>query len=333
MRFAVLGAGATGGYLGACLVRAGLEVTLIARGPHLEAMRSRGLRVLEPDGTEFVTHPRCTDDLAAVGEADTVFVTVKAHSLPALAPQLKAALGPETCLVFAQNGIPWWFFRGSERLESVDPGGVIEASIELRRVLGCVVYAATSLAEPGVVRHQEGNRFTLAEPDGSRSERVLAISAALARAGLRAPVSDHFEKEVWVKLLGNATYNPVSALTRATLAEMAADPATAVLLQGLMEEVATVARNLGLELGGWLERRQQGAAAVGEHKTSMLQDLEAGRPLEVEALVGSVVELGRRQGLQLPRLEAIYACVRLLDRNLRRQPVPGRKGVRQAGSE
>jgi 2-dehydropantoate 2-reductase len=320
MRFAILGAGATGGYLGACLVRAGHEVTLIARGRNLEAMRERGVRVLEPDGADFVAFPACTDRIEAAGEADVAFVTLKAHGLTAVAPALGASLRPETVLVFAQNGVPWWFFLNDEAppLQSVDPGGVIAGSIPARHVIGCVVYPATSLEEPGVVRHVEGNRFSLAELDGSRSDRVRAIAEALTRAGLRAPVQARIRQEIWLKLLGNATLNPVSALTRSTLADMLADPGTRELVRGLMVEVQAVGRALGIEPDFGVDQRLDGAARVGQHRPSMLQDVDAGRPLEVEALVGSVVELGRRLGVPVPGLEVVCQLTRELDRSLRR---------------
>jgi 2-dehydropantoate 2-reductase len=319
LKFAVLGAGATGGYLGACLANAGHDVTLIARGPHLEAMRERGVRVLEPDGTELVAHTACTDRLEAAGEADATFVTLKAHGLAAVAPALGASLRPETALVFAQNGIPWWFFlaAGGRHLEAVDPGGAIAASIPARHVLGCVVYPATSLEAPGVIRHVEGNRFSLAELDGVRSERVTAIATALAGAGLRAPVQTRMREEIWLKLIGNATLNPVSALTRAGLAEMVGDPGTRQLLRTLMLEVEAVGRALGIEPGVSVDRRLEGAGRVGDHRTSMLQDVESGRPLEVEALVGSVVELAGQLGVAVPSLEVVYRLTRQLDRSLR----------------
>jgi len=322
LRFAVLGAGATGGYLGARLADAGHDVVLIARGRHLEAMRQHGVRVLEPDGSELVARPECTDRLEAAGEADTTFVTLKAHGLTAVAPALGAALRPGAALVFAQNGIPWWFFLGEggdgRRLESVDPGGVIAASIPARHVLGCVVYPATSLEAPGVVRHVEGNRFSLAELDGSRTERVTAIAAALAGAGLRAPVQSRMREEIWLKLIGNATLNPVSALTRAGLADMVGDPVTHELLRTLMLEVEAVGKRLGIDPGIGVDRRLEGAGRVGDHRTSMLQDVEAGRPLEVEALVGSVVELAGQLGVPVPTLDVVYRLTRQLDRSLRR---------------
>ena len=321
MRFAVVGAGATGGYLGARLAHAGFEVTLIARGPHLVAMRERGVKVLEPDGSELTARPACTDELEAIGAAETIFVTLKAHSLPALAPRLGTAPNPAATMVFAQNGIPWWLLQGRQpplQLQAVDPAGVISASIPAASVAGAIVYPATSLVEPGVVRHVEGNRFSLAEPDGSRSERLRAISAALSEAGLRAPLQARPWQEVWLKLIGNATLNPVTALTRATLAELLGDPGGRDLVRELMLEVEAVGRGLGVEPDISVDTRLQGASRVGEHRTSMLQDVEAGRPLEVEALVGSVVELAALLGVPVPRLQVVYELTRLLDRSVRR---------------
>jgi 2-dehydropantoate 2-reductase len=320
LKIAVLGAGATGGYLGARLAAGGFDVTLIARGPHLAAMREHGIRVLEPDGAELVARPACTDRLEAAGEADVTFVTLKAHGLAAVAERLGASLRRETALVFAQNGIPWWFFlaEGGRRLESVDPGGVIQASIPARHVVGCVVYPATSLEAPGVVRHVEGDRFSLAELDGSRSERVTAISKALSGAGLRAPIQSRMRQEIWLKLIGNATLNPVSALTRGTLAELAGEPDTRALLRTLMVEVEAVGRAIGIEPDIGVDRRLDGAGRVGHHRTSMLQDVEAGRPLEVEALVGSVVELAGQLDVPVPALQVVCQLTRQLDRTLRR---------------
>jgi len=320
VKFAILGAGATGGYLGARLANAGFDVTLIARGRNLEALRANGVRVVEEDGGELVARPACTDRVEAAAEADVAFVTLKAHGLAAVAPALGAALRPESTLVFAQNGIPWWFFLadGDRHLESVDPGGAISSSIPAPHVVGCVVYPATSLDEPGVVRHVEGNRFSLAELDGSRSERVAAISAALTKAGLRAPVQPRMRQEIWLKLIGNATLNPVSALTRATLAEMVGDDGTRALLRTMMLEVEAVGRALGIEPDIGVDRRLEGAGRVGHHRTSMLQDAEAGRPLEVEALVGSVVELAGQLGVPVPTLTVVCQLTRQLDRSLRR---------------
>lgn len=322
MRFAVVGAGATGGYLGGTLARAGEDVTLIARGAHLAAMRERGLTVREGEG-EFTTRPRCTDRLEAISDAEVVFVTLKAHQLVEAAPRLGQALAPGATLLGAQNGIPWWYFHGEggrfegTELESVDPGGVIGRSIPLSQVVGCIAYPATELEAPGVVRHLEGVRFTIGEPDGTRSERCQAIAAVLSRAGLKCPISPRLRPELWLKLLGNATFNPVSALTGATLAQMASEPESRALIAALMREVEAVAAALGIELALSIEKRLDGAREVGEHRTSMLQDVLAGRPIEIDALVGSVVEIGRLAAVPTPELEVIYRLGRLLNARLR----------------
>jgi 2-dehydropantoate 2-reductase len=314
---AVVGAGATGGFLGAQLSRSGQDVILVARGPHLDAMRRRGITVRSAEVGEFTAHPDCTDDLSAISRAEYVFLTLKAHSIPAVAPALGKALAEGATVVGAQNGIPWWYFP-DRHLESVDPGGVIASSIPYQRVLGCIVYAATEVVEPGVVEHIEGNRFTLGEPDGSRSERVQAISSILVHAGLKAPIQTRLRNEIWLKLLGNATLNPVSALTRATLGEMVASAQTRGLLVDLMKEVDAVAGALGVEVPLTIDKRLAGVAAGGAHRTSMLQDLEAHRPLEVEALVGAVVELADANGVPVPALRTVHRLTRLLDEVNRR---------------
>ena len=317
MKFLIAGAGAIGAYMGARLAQAGFDVTLFARGPHLRAMQEHGVRVRSVEG-DFQTQPRIVGSLDEAGQADVVFLGVKAHSLTQLAPRLKPVLGPDTTVVSTQNGIPWWYFQGfggqwdGLRLERVDPGGVISASIEARRIVGSIVYFSTEIYEPGVVQHIEGNRISLGEPDGSRSERCRRIAEALVTAGLRCPITTHIRQEIWVKILGNASLNPVSALTRATLAQMLRDPGVAEVIRRIMQEVEAVSKKLGMELSVSVEQRMAGAAKVGEHKTSMLQDLEAGRPMELEALVGSVVELGDRVGVAMDHTHAVYSCARLL---------------------
>ncbi len=313
MKTLIAGAGAIGAYMGARMARAGQDVTLFARGPHLRAMQEHGVRVESAEGS-FVARPRLAGTLEEVGPVDVVFLGVKAHSLPQLVPHLGTVLGPETTVVSTQNGVPWWFFQGWDgpmkdvRLERVDPGGVIAAAIEARRVLGSIVYFSTEIAAPGVVRHTEGNRISLGEPDGSRSERIRCIADALIAAGLRAPVTTHIRQEIWVKILGNVAFNPISALTGATLVQMARDPEVRELVANIMREAAAVGTRLGLELPISIEQRIAGAEKVGEHKTSMLQDLEAGRQLELEAVVGAVVELGERLGLAMPCTRTVYAC-------------------------
>ncbi len=315
MTVAIVGAGAIGGFLGAHLSRSGLDVILIARGPHLAAMRSRGVTVRHGDD-EFTARPECTDDLTAISGAEVVFLTLKAHSITKVAPAIGAALADGASVVGAQNGIPWWYFE-DRHLESVDPGGVIARNIPYQRVVGCIAYPATQVVEPGVIEHLEGNRFSLGEPDGSRSERVQAISSMLVKAGLKAPVQTRIRNEIWLKVLGNATLNPISALTRATLVDIVTSPATRDLVRTLMEEVDAVARAMGAEVAVSVEKRMDGAATTGAHKTSMLQDLEAGRPLEVDALLGAVVELADGAGVPVPSLRVVYRLTKLLDEKAR----------------
>jgi 2-dehydropantoate 2-reductase len=316
MKFAVAGAGAIGAYIGAKMARAGFDVTLFARGAHCRAMLEHGVRVLSSEG-DFEAHPRVVDSLAAAGPADVVFLAVKAHSLPALAPQLSLLFGPETTVVSMQNGIPWWYFTGNERLEKLDPAGVVSAAIESRRVIGSIVYLSTEIAEPGVIRHNESTRITLGEPDGTRSDRCRAISEALSRSGLRAPITTHIRQEIWVKLMGNIAFNPISALTGATLVAIARDPDTSQLVRGIMAETEALAANLGIEMPISIDQRIAGAEKVGEHKTSMLQDLEAGRPLELDAIAGAALELAERLGVPMPHTRAVYACTKLLEKQRR----------------
>lgn len=317
MKFLIAGAGAIGAYIGARMAQAGFDVTLFARGPHLRAMQDHGVQVKTAEG-DFVARPKIVDSLAEVGPADVVFLGVKAHGLPQLAPQLKPVLGPQTTVVSTQNGIPWWYFQSLEgewkglRLERVDPEGVISSAIEAQRVLGSIVYFSTEITAPGVIQHIEGNRISLGEPDGSRSDRSRCIAEALVASGLRAPVTARIRHEIWVKVLGNASFNPVSALTRATLVQMVRDPGVCSLIRNIMLEVEAVSRKLGMELPVSIDQRIAGAEKVGEHKTSMLQDLEAGRPIELEALVGAVVELGERLGLPMPYTKTVYSCTKLL---------------------
>jgi 2-dehydropantoate 2-reductase len=318
VRIVIAGAGAIGGYIGAKLARSGADVVLFARGPHLRAMQTRGLQVRSADG-DFEVRPQVTGDLTTIGTADVVFLGVKAHGLTGLAPTLGPLLGPETVVVSTQNGIPWWYFQyhGGEldglRLERVDPGGIIASSIEARRVIGSLAYFATDVAEPGVIHHTEGNRISLGEPDGSRSERAKAIADALIGAGFRCPVSARFRHEIWVKLLGNVAFNPISALTGGTLEELARHPETSAVIRTIMTETEMIAGRLGIEMPITIDQRMAGAERVGAHKTSMLQDLEAGRPLELEAVVGAVIELGDRLGVPVPAMRAVYACAKMLD--------------------
>jgi len=327
VKIVIVGAGAIGGYIGAWLTRVGADVILFARGAHLRAMQERGLSVISPDGN-FHVNPRIAEDLASIGTADVVFLGVKAHSLTALAPRLPALLGPDTVIVSMQNGVPWWYFQGlggewdGFRLERVDPGGVVASAIDPRRILGSLAYFSTDIVEPGVIHHTEGNRISFGEPDGSRSERSRQIAEALIAAGFRCPITPRIRHEIWVKLLGNVAFNPISALTGGTLEELVRHPSVSCLVRDVMRETEAVAAKLGIELPVSVEQRMAGAAKVGAHKTSMLQDYETGRPMEIEAVVGAAVELGERLNVAMPSTRAVYACAKFLDEHRTTRPVP-----------
>jgi 2-dehydropantoate 2-reductase len=318
VKVAVVGAGAIGGYVGASLSQGGEDVTFIARGANLAAIQSAGMRVTLEEGREIVARCAAFGACAEAGVQDVVFLTVKAHQVAALAPDLRHLCGDDTTIVTMQNGIPWWYFHGhggaleNTSLESVDPGGATGASIDARRLIGSVVYPAASLVAPGVVKVIEGRRFTLGELDGSQSPRLERITGRMTAAGLKAPATNDIRGEIWLKLWGNAVFNPISALTRATLEGIARFAPTRELAGNCMREIEAVANALGITFRVTMERRIAGAESVGAHKTSMLQDLEAGKPLEIEALTGAVVELGRLTGKPTPHLDAIYAAVKLL---------------------
>ena len=323
MKIAVVGAGAIGGYLGARLSAAGEQVTFIARNRNLEAINARGFRLqLEDGSTLHAPEVRAVQRCADAGPQDTVLLSVKAHQVRDLLPDMTALFGPETTVVTLINGVPWWYFHRlpgpwqGQSLQSLDPDGLLARHIEPERVIGSVVYPAAELIEPGFVKVVEGNRFTLGEPDGSRSERVEALSRAFMNAGFKSPVSRDIRSEIWVKLWGNLTFNPISALTHATLEEICRFGPTRELAAAMMREAQAVGEKLGVEFKIALERRIAGAEAVGAHKTSMLQDVENGRALELEALVGSVVELGRITETPVPTIQAIYATVSLLSRTV-----------------
>ena len=324
MKIAVVGAGAIGGYLGARLARAGEDVTFIARNKNLEAINAGGFRLILEDGSvEHTPQVRAVQRMADAGAQDVVLLTLKAHQVRDVLPELRALFGPQTMVVTMINGIPWWYFHklggphDGRAVTSVDPDGLITANIEPERVIGSVVYPAAELVEPGVVRLIEGNRFTLGELDGSRSERIEALSQAMMKAGFKSPVSKDIRGEIWLKLWGNLSFNPISALTHATLEDICRFPATRALAAAMMGEAQRVAEKLGVEFKISLDKRIAGAEAVGAHKTSMLQDVEHGRALELEALVGSVVELGRITETPTPTIEAIYAATSLLAQSLR----------------
>lgn len=323
MKIAIVGAGAIGGLVGAKLALAGEEVTFIVRGANLEALRARGVRLLLADGTEQVAGGlRATDDPATAGPQDLVILAVKAHQLPDVAPRLPALYGPDTCVVTMQNGVPFWYFHrhGGElegsTVRSVDPDGSLARWIPPQRVIGCVVYPASELTAPGVVRHIEGDRLPVGELDGTQGERVARISETFTRAGFKAPVLDDIRAEIWLKLWGNLTFNPISGLAHSTLADICQFPLSRELAADMMREASEVAARLGIRFRVTLEKRIAGAEKVGRHKTSMLQDIEAGRPPEIEALVGAVIELGRLTQTPTPHISTVYALIRLLARTM-----------------
>ena len=315
MKIAVFGAGAIGGYMAGRLAAAGEEVTLVARGAKLAAIRRDGLRLIEDDG-ETMTRPACTDDPAEAGVQDYVVLAMKAHSAPAVAPRLAPLLGPDTAVVPAVNGVPWWFFHRlggdweGRRLGSVDPDDAQWTHIGPERVIGCVVYPAAEVVAPGVVRHVSGERMPVGEPDGTRSERARRLSRAMIAAGMKAPVRPRIRDDIWIKLWGNATLNPVSMLTGAALDAIVGDDAVRAAVRAMMVEVDSVGQRLGLRLPIGVDRRLAGAAAVGAHRTSTLQDYENGRAVELEPLIGAVVEIARMVGVETPTLDLVYALAR-----------------------
>jgi len=323
VRIAIAGAGAIGGYIGAKLAKAGADVVLFARGPHLQAMQQRGLRIVSSEDGDFEVKPEISGDLNALAGADVIVLGVKAHGLTALAPRLRPLFGPDTVVVSTQNGIPWWYFQNYPgdlnglHLEHVDPGGAIATAVEPERVIGSLAYFSTDIAEPGVIHHTGGDRLSLGEPNGTRTNRVKALAQVLIAAGLRAPVTTRFRHEVWVKLLGNVAFNPISALTGGMLDEMVRHPAVSQTIREIMAETEAVAARLGIELPISIGQRMAGAEKVGAHKTSMLQDYEAGRPMELDAIAGAVVELGEKLGVPMPATRAVYACAKMLDERRR----------------
>jgi 2-dehydropantoate 2-reductase len=319
MKICIFGAGAIGGYMGAKLAQVGADVSLVARGPHLKAMRENGLRLIEENG-ESTVKVTASDNAADLGPQDYVIVTLKAHSVPPVVSKMQPLMGEDTTVVWGVNGLPWWYFHKvggpleGTRLESVDPGHAQWDGFGPDRMLGCVVYPAAEVIEPGVVKHIEGTRFSLGEPDGSKSERAMALSKALASAGLKAPVRPKIRDEIWIKLWGNLSFNPISALTHATLETLCTDPGTRDVARNMMLEAQTIAEKLGIKFPIDVDRRIQGGAEVGAHRTSMLQDLDMGRPMEIDALVGSVQELGRVTDTPTPTIDTVLALIALRGR-------------------
>ena len=314
MKVCIFGAGAIGGYLGVCLARSGADVSLVARGPHLEAIRAAGLR-LQYDGEEHVAHLRCTDNATELGEQDYLIIGLKAHQIDEAVDAMMPLLGPSTCIVTASNGIPYWYFHGNERLSgahfrSIDPGGRQWDRLGPERAIGCVVFPAAEVVAPGVIRHEHGRKFPIGEPGGQKSPRVERLHEAMVAGGLDAPIRDDIRDEIWLKLCGNLCFNPISALTLATIDIIASDPGTRAICRAMMLEAKAIGDCLGLRLRVDVERRIDGAGALGPHKMSMLQDLERGRSMEVEPLVGVVQELGLYTGIPTPTTDVVLALIR-----------------------
>ncbi|MFZ8873920.1 MAG: 2-dehydropantoate 2-reductase [Paracoccaceae bacterium] len=316
MKICVFGAGAIGGYMGVKLAQAGADVSLVARGPHLAAMQQNGLRLIE-EGQEHKVSVSASDTPADLGEQDYIIITLKAHSVPPVVEKMRPLIGKNTTIVSGVNGVPWWYFHKiggpleGRRLHSVDPDDAQWNGFGPDNVLGCVVYPAAEVIEPGVIKHIEGNRFSLGEPDGSKSERAISLSQALSAAGLKAPVRPKLRDEIWVKLWGNLSFNPISALTHATLDVLCTDEGTRPIARAMMLEAQEIAEKLGVKFPIDVERRIDGGAAVGAHRTSMLQDLDQGRPMEIDALVASVQELGKITQTPTPIIDTVLGLVRL----------------------
>jgi 2-dehydropantoate 2-reductase len=318
VRFAVLGAGAIGAYVGAALARGGADVTLIARGDHLRAMAEHGVRVRSPRG-DFDAHPAATSELTAIADADVVVIGVKAYSLPALAPRIGELLRPDAVVVAAQNGIPWWYFQRHDGplegriVESVDPGGVVSRALRPEQVVGCVVYCSTEIAAPGVIRHIEGTRFSIGTPGGEPNDVCRSIAAVFTAGGLKCPVDADLRPQIWLKLIGNAAFNPITTITRATLGGLVASPHAVEFVRTVMEECAAVAGALGIELPVSLDRRLQAGLAVGDHRTSMLQDWEAGKPLETDCMTAAVVEIAGMVDVPVPNVQALHELTKAVE--------------------
>jgi 2-dehydropantoate 2-reductase len=325
MKICVVGAGAIGGLLAAKLQNAGEDVSVIARGPHLAAIRANGLKLIEEDGNEIVARVKATDKIAEAGPQDLVILGMKAHQVEAVVVDLKQLYGPETMVLTAQNGIPWWYFfkvggtYEGRQLKSVDPTGAIAANLPIERVIASIVYPAAEIIQPGVIKHIEGNRFSLAEIDNSETPRIKQVSETLKKAGFRSPVVSDIRAELWTKLWGNLSFNPISALTHATLEDLCRYQPTRELVAEMMREAQTIGEALGIRFRIPIEKRIAGGEAVGRHKTSMLQDVEAGRVVEADALIGSVIELGRITDIATPHLDTVYALVKLLNKMLQDQ--------------
>ena len=327
MKVCIVGAGAIGGYMAVRIANAGHNVSVIARGPHLAAIKDRGMKLIEENDEFVAENLTATEFVGELGPMDVVLLALKAHQIVPIVNDMSVLLGPNTVIVTLQNGIPWWYFQNfagdyaNRVVETVDPGGFLFNSIDPDRLIGCIAYPATTISKPGVIQHIEGNRFPVGELSGMKTERVQMVSDLFAESGFKSRIIDDIRSEIWLKLWGNLTFNPISALTHSTLVDICQFPLTRQLVTTMMTEAQTVGERLGAHFRIPMEKRIAGAESVGKHKTSMLQDVEAGKPIEIESMLGAVIELAEVTGVQTPTLRAIYACVSLLDKTLSQEKI------------
>ena len=327
MKVCIVGAGAIGGYMAVRIANAGHNVSVIARGPHLAAIKDRGMKLIEENDEFVAENLTATEFVGEIGPMDVVLLALKAHQIVPIVNDMSVLLGPNTVIVTLQNGIPWWYFQNfagdyaNRVVETVDPGGLLFNSIDPDRLIGCIAYPATTISKPGVIQHIEGNRFPVGELSGMKTERVQMVSDLFAESGFKSRIIDDIRSEIWLKLWGNLTFNPISALTHSTLVDICQFPLTRQLAATMMTEAQTVGERLGAHFRIPMEKRIAGAESVGKHKTSMLQDVEAGKPIEIESMLGAVIELAEVTGVQTPTLRAIYACVSLLDKTLSQEKI------------
>lgn len=327
MKVCIVGAGAIGGYMAVRIANAGHNVSVIARGPHLAAIKARGMKLIEENDEFVAENLTATEFVGELGPMDVVLLALKAHQIVPIVNDMSVLLGPNTVIVTLQNGIPWWYFQNfagdyaNRVVETVDPGGLLFNSIDPDRLIGCIAYPATTISKPGVIQHIEGNRFPVGELSGMKTERVQMVSDLFAESGFKSRIIDDIRSEIWLKLWGNLTFNPISALSHSTLVDICQFPLTRQLAVAMMTEAQTVGERLGAHFRIPMEKRIAGAESVGKHKTSMLQDVEAGKPIEIESMLGAVIELAEVTGVQTPTLRAIYACVSLLDKTVSQEKI------------
>ena len=327
MKVCIVGAGAIGGYMAVRIANAGHNVSVIARGPHLAAIKARGMKLIEENDEFVAENLTATEFVGELGPMDVVLLALKAHQIVPIVNDMSVLLGPNTVIVTLQNGIPWWYFQNFDGeyanrvVETVDPGGLLFKSIDPDRLIGCIAYPAATISKPGVIQHIEGNRFPVGELSGMKTERVQMVSDLFTESGFKSRILDDIRSEIWLKLWGNLTFNPISALSHSTLVDICQFPLTRQLAATMMTEAQTVGERLGAHFRIPMEKRIAGAESVGKHKTSMLQDVEAGKPVEIESMLGAVIELAEVTGVQTPTLRAIYACVSLLDKTLSQEKI------------